>query len=320
MGTALAFLLARTAGSVRLWGRDPDRMRALATTRENERHLPGVPLPDPVTPTADPAEALSDADLIVVAIPTAFLRTTLEGLSPHVPPGTPALSVVKGIEHSTFLRPSQIVVETLGPRPVAILSGPSHAEEIVRDLPASVVVAGADEGLNKHVQEALNTGRFRVYTNPDAVGVELAGALKNILGVAAGICEGLGFGDNAKAALLTRGLVEIARFGESLGAQSATFSGLAGLGDVVTTCYSPFGRNRSVGFRVGQGERLEAILASMPNVAEGVYTSRSVHDQALERGVEMPITDEVYQILFEDKPPMAALTDLMLRPPKDELP
>ncbi len=167
-------------------------------------------------PTADPAEALAGADLIVVAIPTAFLRETLGRLAAHVPAGTPALSVVKGIEHATFLRPSQIVVETLGERPVAILSGPSHAEEIVRDLPASVVVAGKDDGLNKRVQDALNTGRFRVYTNPDAVGVELAGALKNILGVAAGICEGLGFGDNAKAALLTRGLVEIARFGEAL--------------------------------------------------------------------------------------------------------
>lgn len=320
MGTALAFLLARTAGSVHLWGRDADRMRALATTRENARHLPGAKLPEKVIPTDDAGEALRGADLIVVAIPTAFLRETLGRIADQVDPGTPALSVVKGIELSTFLRPSQIVAEVLGERPVSILSGPSHAEEIVRDLPASVVVAGEDEELNRRVQEALNTGRFRVYTNPDAVGVELAGALKNILGVASGICEGLGFGDNAKAALLTRGLVEIARFGEALGAQSSTFAGLAGLGDVVTTCYSPFGRNRSVGIRVGQGERLEAIQASMPNVAEGVYTSRSVHDQAHERGVEMPITDEVYQILFENKPPMTALTDLMLRPPKDELP
>lgn len=320
MGTALAFLLSRTADSVRLWGRDPARMRQLAQTRENQRHLPGARLPDKVSPTADPEAALTGADLVVAAIPSAFLRDTLARLAAHVPSGTPALSVVKGIEQATFLRPSQIIAEALGPRPVSVLSGPSHAEEIVRDLPASVVVAGSDEGLNKHVQDLLNTGRFRVYTNPDSVGVELAGALKNILGVAAGICEGLGFGDNAKAALLTRGLVEIARFGEGLGALGSTFSGLAGLGDVVTTCYSPFGRNRAVGLRIGRGERLEAVQASMPNVAEGVYTTRSVHDQARERGVEMPITDEVYQILFENKPPMAALTDLMLRPPKDELP
>lgn len=319
MGTALAFLLARTAESVRLWGRDPSRMQALQESRVNEKHLPDVPLPESVVATSDASEALREAELIVVAIPTAFLRPTLNALAGQVPEAVPALSVVKGIEHATFQRPSQVIEEVLGERPVAILSGPSHAEEIVRDLPASVVAAGEDETLNRRVQKALNTGRFRVYTNSDAVGVELAGALKNILGVAAGICEGLGFGDNAKAALLTRGLVEIARFGETLGAEAATFSGLAGLGDVVTTCYSPFGRNRSVGLRVGRGERLDAVLASMPNVAEGVYTTRSVHDQARQKGVEMPITEEVHAILFEDKSPIDALTDLMLRPLKDEL-
>jgi glycerol-3-phosphate dehydrogenase (NAD(P)+) len=228
------------------------------------------------------------------------------------------LSVIKGIENDTFARPSKIILETLGTRSVAILSGPSHAEELARGLPASVVVAGADDWLNVQVRDALNHGMFRVYTNSDAIGVELAGALKNILGIAAGICDGLGFGDNAKAALLTRGLVEITRFGVRLGAQAATFSGLAGFGDVVTTCYSKFGRNRAVGERIGRGASLSEVLADMVNVAEGVPTTRSVNDQALERGIEMPITNELYQILFQGKSPRAAVTDLMIRLPKQE--
>jgi glycerol-3-phosphate dehydrogenase (NAD(P)+) len=227
--------------------------------------------------------------------------------------------VVKGIENATFARPSQIIVQELGPRPVAILSGPSHAEELARGLPASVVVAGSDETLNRTVRDTFNQETFRIYTNPDAVGVELAGALKNILGIAAGICDGLGFGDNAKAALLTRGLVEITRFAVQLGAQAGTFSGLAGVGDLITTCFSPFGRNRAVGERIGRGERPEIVIAHMVNVAEGVPTTRSVHDQAQSRGIEMPITDEVHQILFHGKPPRAAVTDLMLRVPKDEV-
>jgi glycerol-3-phosphate dehydrogenase (NAD(P)+) len=318
MGTALALLFRKTARSVQLWARDPARAAELSRARENARHLPGVSLPDDVAVTPNACDATSGADLIVAAIPSAYLRATLEGLSERLPPKVPVLSVVKGIENATFARPSQIVVEALGPRPVAVLSGPSHAEELARGLPASVVVAGADEALNRAVRDALNQGMVRVYTNPDAIGVELAGALKNILGIAAGICDGLGFGDNAKAALLTRGLVEIARFAVQQGAQPSTFYGLAGVGDLITTCYSPFGRNRAVGERIGRGETPDAVLAGMVNVAEGVPTTRSAHDQARLRGVEMPITDEVFQILFGGKPPRDAVTDLMLRLPKDE--
>jgi glycerol-3-phosphate dehydrogenase (NAD(P)+) len=226
--------------------------------------------------------------------------------------------VVKGIENHTFDRPSQIIVETLGVRPLAVLSGPSHAEEIARGLPASVVVAGSSAELNQVIQEWLSHQAFRIYTNPDAVGVELAGALKNILGIAAGICDGLGFGDNAKASLLTRGLVEITRLGIVLGGRQSTFYGLAGVGDLVTTCYSPFGRNRAVGERIGRGETLEQILADMVNVAEGVSTTRSVHALARIRGVEMPITAELHQVLFEGKSPKVAVYDLMVRLPKVE--
>ena len=201
---------------------------------------------------------------------------------------------------------------------MAVLSGPSHAEEIAHGLPASVVVAGDDETLNAQVRDALNSPTFRVYTNPDAVGVELAGALKNVLAIAVGICDGLGFGDNAKAALLTRGLAEMARFAVDQGGRAATFAGLAGIGDVVTTCYSPFGRNRAVGISIGQGRTLAETLASTANVAEGVTTARSLHEWAAQRGVEMPIAGEVYRILFEGKPPRQAVIDLMDRLPKDE--
>jgi glycerol-3-phosphate dehydrogenase (NAD(P)+) len=318
MGTALAILFARTGRSVQLWVREPGQANTIARTRQNERHLPGAFLPENVGITANACDATSGADLIVAAIPSAFLRGTLDGLRERIPQKIAVLSVVKGIENETFARPSQIITEVLGARPVAILSGPSHAEELARGMPASVVVAGEDLPLCDRVRDALNQGMFRVYTNPDALGVELAGALKNILGIAAGVCDGLGFGDNAKAALLTRGLVEIARFGTALGAQLSTFYGLAGIGDVITTCYSPFGRNRSVGERIGRGATLDEVLAEMVNVAEGVPTTRSVHDLARVRGIEMPITESLFQVLFDNKSPRAAVADLMVRQPKVE--
>lgn len=320
MGTALAVLLGKTARWVQIWARDPRQAEEMARSRENVRHLPGLPLPENVTVTPNACDATGGADLIVVAIPSAFLRATLTAQAERIPQGIPVLSVVKGIENATFARPSQIIEECLGPRPIAILSGPSHAEEFGRGLPASVVVAGRDDALNARIRDSLNQGMFRVYTNPDALGVELAGALKNILGIAAGICDGLALGDNAKAALLTRGLVEIARFGVDLGARSSTFFGLAGLGDLMTTCYSPFGRNRSVGEQIGRGASLDEILARMVNVAEGVPTTRSVRDLAQRRGIEMPITEALAQVLFQGKPPLEAVTDLMLRAPKDEWP
>lgn len=318
MGTALAIIFARTAGDVRVWVRDPEHAREVSETRVNRRHLPGVKIPDPIRILGDAGEALRDAELIVAAVPSAYLRGCLSALAGSTPAGVPALSVVKGIEFGTFARPSRIIVETLGPRPVAILSGPSHAEELARGLPASVVVAGSSRPVCEAVQRAFSDETFRIYTNADAVGVESAGALKNILGIAAGVCDGLGFGDNAKAAMVTRGLVEMTRMGVHLGGRPETFQGLAGVGDVVTTCYSPFGRNRSVGERIGRGETLDQILASMENVAEGVPTIRVVHAMATDQGVDMPITGELHQVLFEGKSPRAAVIDLMTRAPKDE--
>jgi glycerol-3-phosphate dehydrogenase (NAD(P)+) len=223
------------------------------------------------------------------------------------------------MEIGTFLRPTEIVTQVLGIEKTAVLSGPSHAEEISRGMPASVVVASRDDELARWVQQCFSTERFRVYTNLDPVGVELAGALKNVIGIASGINDGLGLGDNAKAALLTRGLVEMTRFGVALGAQARTFSGLAGLGDLITTCVSPHGRNHRLGQRLAQGERWADIQAGMTMVAEGAFTARSVHERAGEMGIEVPITTEVYRVLYENKDPRLAVSELMLREPKGEM-
>ncbi|REJ74958.1 MAG: NAD(P)-dependent glycerol-3-phosphate dehydrogenase [Planctomycetota bacterium] len=319
MATACAVLLAEHPGqSVTIWARNPDYARDIDAHRENRRLLAGIKLPEQIRVTADIEEAVNGADTLVVAIPTEFLRESLTNIAPTLKQNRPVISVVKGIENETFLRPSQIIEEVLGSRAVVALCGPSHAEEIGRRLPASVVAASGDIGLARRVQEMFTTDRFRVYTNPDLIGVELAGALKNIIAIAAGICDGLDYGDNAKSALMTRGIVEMTRFGTSLGAESATFWGLAGIGDLITTCISPYGRNRMVGERLGGGESLTTIRESMDAVAEGVNTTRSVQNMADQRGVEMPITWEVHQVLFDGKSPEQATESLMLRPPRDE--
>lgn len=318
-GTAISLVLAQNpAHHVRLWSARPDHARQLAEKRENVRLLPGVPIPESIELTADIHAAASGADLLVAAVPTVHLRAALTPVANALNAGFPVLSLCKGIENSTFLRPTEIVREVLGVRDVAVLSGPSHAEEVARQLPTSVVVASDDLSLARWIQQHFSTGRFRVYTNLDPVGVELAGALKNVIGIAAGISDGLGFGDNAKAALLTRGLVEMVRFGVAHGAAPQTFSGLAGMGDLITTCMSKHGRNRHVGECLARGETRAQLLARMSMVAEGVFTARSVHDRAKQMGLAMPIADEVYRVLYEDKNAADAVRDLMIREPKTE--
>jgi glycerol-3-phosphate dehydrogenase (NAD(P)+) len=313
-GTALGLVLAQIPQhAVHLWSARPEYAAQLHTRRENVRLLPGVPIPPSVHLTTDIAEACAHADLLVVAIPTLHLRGTLTRIAASIPRDKPVLSLVKGIENVAFRRPTEIIVETLGARPTAVLSGPSHAEEVARGLPTTLVAASEDLQLARWIQQRFNTDRFRIYTNLDLIGVELAGALKNIIGIAAGICDGLGFGDNTKAALLTRGLTEIARFAVALGGSAQTFWGLAGMGDLITTCYSRHGRNRAVGQRLAQGEKGAAIVSSMEMVAEGINTTRSVYDRATKMMISMPITQEVYRVLFEDKDPRMAVTDLMLR-------
>jgi glycerol-3-phosphate dehydrogenase (NAD(P)+) len=316
-GTAVAVLLARNpAYGVRLWSAHADNAARLRAARENPRLLPGVSIPDAVVITGDEAEAVDAADCWVTAVPTAHLRATLSRFAPVRRADVPVVSLTKGIEVATFRRPSEIIGERLRTENVAVLSGPSHAEEVVRGLPTSVVVAAAG-GLAAWVQERFGTDRFRVYTNGDVVGVELAGALKNVIGIAAGVCDGLGFGDNAKAALLTRGLVEMTRFGVAHGAEPATFHGLAGAGDLIATCFSPHGRNRRVGYRLGTGESLAAALAG-PQIAEGVPTSRSVFERTTRTGIDAPIMTAVYELLHEGKPPRAAVQDLLTRSQKHE--
>jgi glycerol-3-phosphate dehydrogenase (NAD(P)+) len=318
-GTAIALVLLEKQHDVTLWGRNPEHVAELKSRRENVRYLKGVKLPKALHLSSDDEAAPAGAALVVNAVPTQFVREVFTRVGPYVPQRAQLLSLSKGIEVGTLLRPSQILFELLPKRAVGVLSGPSHAEEVARRFPASVVVAARSHPTARKLQNALTTARFRVYTNVDPAGVELAGALKNVIAIAAGVCDGLGFGDNAKAALVTRGLVEIARLAQKLGARRTTFSGLAGMGDLVTTAFSAHGRNRAVGEQLGKGRRLEEILGRMHMVAEGVETTRSTLALARRHRVDMPIVREVHEILFEDKNPLDALSSLMTRSTKTEL-
>jgi glycerol-3-phosphate dehydrogenase (NAD(P)+) len=317
-GTAIALLLAQNPNHrVRLWSAHTSSAKEILKLRENIRLLPGVPIPESVRITDDPAEATEGADCWCSAIPTAYLRETLARFVPLRTHDVPVISLTKGLEIGTFHRPTEIIGEILQTERLAVLSGPSHAEEVARGMPTSLVVAANDPTIAKWVQERFGTERFRVYTNADMLGVELAGALKNVIGIATGVCDGLAFGDNAKAALLTRGMVEMTRFGVAHGAEASTFAGLAGIGDLIATCFSPHGRNRRVGYRLGKGEPLTAVLAG-PQVAEGVLTSKSAHERVMRMGFEAPIIAGVYQLLHEGKAPLAAVQDLMTRRQREE--
>ena len=319
-GTALARLLATNGHAVCLWGAFPDYVDEMRRRRENVKFLPGIALPESLDLSGDLAEAVADADLLVSAVPTQFARRVLRKLARCYRRGVPVVSVTKGIENRTLLRPTQIVADVLGRRvPLAALSGPSHAEEVARGLPTTVAVASRRADLACRVQRVFMAGRFRVYTNTDIVGVELGGAVKNVIAIAAGICDGIGLGDNAKAALLTRGQAEMTRLVVALGARRDTFAGLAGMGDLITTCMSPYGRNRSVGVQIGQGKTRREILDGMEQVAEGVRTTQSVRALARRHGVETPITEQCYRVLFRGKTPLRAVEDLMQRGPKGEV-
>jgi glycerol-3-phosphate dehydrogenase (NAD(P)+) len=319
MGTACAWILGQQSGAeVRLWARNETFARHIHETRENSRLLPHVRLPAHVLVTANPSEALSEADVIIICIPTRGLREGISGMAGLIPKTSLLVSAIKGIENDSLLRPSQIIQQLTGARPVVVLGGPCHAEEITRRKPASIVAACDSLAAAEQIQSLLSNDFLRVYANADQTGVELGGALKNVIAIAAGICDGLQFGDNAKAALITRGLAEMVRFGTTLGADGSTFYGLAGLGDLVTTCNSPHSRNRAVGEGLGRGQSLEEIQASMNAVAEGVLTARSVHQTAQSQSIDMPIATQVYRVLFEGKSPREATVELMQRPLKAE--
>ena len=316
--TALALLLHGYGHQVRLWSAFPLYAEELRRRQENVKFLPGVELPTDLRITTSERETVNGVELALIAIPTRYLRQVLRRFRPVVATDVPIVSGTKGLELRTLRRPSEVALEVLGSRRVAVLSGPSHAEEVARGLPASVVAASRWRRLAGQVQELLSGPTFRVYTSRDVVGVELGAAVKQIIALAAGICDGLGLGDNAKAALMTRGMAEIARLGVALGAQRKTFGGLSGIGDLITTCISRHSRNRAVGEAVGRGRPLGEVVGEMVMVAEGVDATRGVRTLARRAGVEMPITEQVYQVLFRGKDPLQAVSDLMLRRPKRE--
>jgi glycerol-3-phosphate dehydrogenase (NAD(P)+) len=319
-GTTLAILLCRNGHDVRLWEFFQDRAEKLLRERKNETFLPGIDIPEQILITNDQEEALRDAGMAVFALPSHLIRDLARQAAPLMPAVRIAVNVAKGLEKKTWKRMSQVLTEELpGGVRVVTLSGPSHAEEVSREIPTAVVVASEEEAVNCRVQEIFLCSHFRVYTNTDIIGVELAGSLKNIIAIATGICDGLGYGDNTKGALITRGLAEISRLGLSLGAQEQTFAGLSGMGDLITTCTSRHSRNRYVGEQIGRGQKLGQVLSSMEMVAEGVNTAESGRALGRDRKVEMPITEQVYQVLFEEKDPQQAVNDLMTRDAKAEV-
>lgn len=308
---------------VRMWGHDEDENGGLAQTRRSDR-LPGFMLPESVRIALSDHEALEDADIIVCAIPVQFIRSAWERLKPHVPANAAVISVAKGIENGTLLRPTQIIADVLGdnpdakPRAMGCMSGPAIATELAQCLPATMAAASDHPGFAETIQTLFSTSWLRIYTNPDLLGVELAGATKNVIAIAAGIIDGLGAGFNAKSALLARGLAEIGRLGSAMGAQTGTFFGIAGVGDLATTCFSPEGRNRSCGEALGKGAKLDEYLRSTMSVVEGVATTESVVDLARKYRVDMPITDAVYAVLFEHLDPVDAISMLMSRDLRQE--
>ena len=319
-GTTIALLLADNGVATTLWSAFPEQIDQLKRDRENKRYLPGVSLPENLALSADPFEAANGAEIAFSVVPTQFVASVAERFEDALLGDAPIVSATKGIEIETFRTPCEILADVLGDRPLAVLSGPSHAEEVARGLPASVVIASSDAELARSAQTALSGERFRVYTHSDPKGAELGGALKNVIAIAAGIADGLELGDNAKAALVTRGIVEMARFGKGHGAQPATFFGLAGIGDLATTCYSKHSRNRGVGEQIGRGKTLEEVLTEMKMVAEGVWTTKALFGPESEaRAIPMPIAEQVHAVLFEGKDPMSAVTELMNREPIAEM-
>ncbi|HZY04396.1 MAG TPA: NAD(P)H-dependent glycerol-3-phosphate dehydrogenase [Anaeromyxobacteraceae bacterium] len=321
-GTALASLLATKGHQTTLWARDAAVAEAVAGRHENSRYLPGIELPASLGATADLARALEGAELLVVAVPSFATRAVATQARSFLQVGTAVVAVAKGIERDTLMTMNEVLEDVL-PVPLhpylCYLGGPSFAKEVARQLPTAVTVAGRWERVTKQVQEAFHTRFFRPYTSTDVVGCEIGGCVKNVIAIAAGISDGMGFGQNARAALITRGLSEIGRLAVRKGANPMTLSGLTGLGDLVLTCSSEMSRNRTVGFGLGQGKALDAIQKELGQVAEGVHNARTVRDLARKLQVEMPITEVVYRVLYEGLPAKQAVVDLMMRETKAEM-
>ncbi|MFC7220925.1 NAD(P)H-dependent glycerol-3-phosphate dehydrogenase [Streptomyces polyrhachis] len=319
-GTAFSMVLADAGCEVVMWGRRPESAAAVNTTHTNPDYLPGIQLPPSVRATTDPAEAAADAEFTVLAVPSQTLRGNLAQWVPVLHPGTVLVSLMKGIELGTVKRMSEVIEEVaeVPAERVAVLSGPNLAREIAQRQPAAAVAACTDESVARRLQAACMTPYFRPYTITDVVGCELGGAVKNVIGLAVGIADGMGLGDNAKASLITRGLAETMRLGAALGADPRTFAGLAGMGDLVATCSSPLSRNHTFGVNLGRGMTLAETIAATRQTAEGVKSCESVRDLARRNGVDMPLTDTVVSIVHDGKQPLVALKELMTRSAKAE--
>lgn len=318
-GTTLAIVLSENGHRVWLWARRPEHVAEMRESRLNARYLPGVSIPDPIELTQDLVEAAATADMLVLAVPTHTVRAVMKRAP--VPENTLVINTSKGLEEDSLARMSTVIADAGAVDPARVLSllGPSHAEEVSRRIPTSIVVAGTDADASRRVQEAFARPYFRVYTNSDVVGVEIATALKNAIAIAAGVIDGLEYGDNTKAALVTRGLAEMSRLGAAMGAHPSTFAGLAGVGDLVVTCLSRHSRNRSVGEAVGRGKTLDEALSEMIMVAEGVRTTRAAVALGSRLGVELPIIEMVHRVLFENSDAREAVTELMTRPLRGEV-
>ena len=318
-GTALAVLLERIGHEVMVWGHEEDYIAEINKNHANPKFLPNIPISKKIKYTSNFEECVMFGSVIVFAIPTQYLRNVVYSMR-LIPIGTRTIvSVAKGVEKKTLLRPSEIIESILGKQKNVVLSGPSHAEEVARGIPSCVVAAARNVQWAADVQQIFSDNAFRIYTASDVLGVEMGGALKNVVAIAAGVCEGLGYGTNSKAALLSRGILEMMHLGVKMGANPNTFIGLSGIGDLITTCFSEYGRNLMVGRQIGEGKKLSEILDGMNMVAEGVETTRSVMELAEKYQVDMPIVKETHKILFEEKNPRRAVEDLMSRALKKEM-
>lgn len=312
-GTALALVVAKKGYNVSMWTLNEEQCNKINKDKENIDYLPGVVIPDNIVVTTNIEEAVKDGTIIVLAVPSQAIRSVCKQIKPFVKDKQILVDVAKGLEKGTGLRLSDVCNQELPNNKYVVLSGPSHAEEVSRDIPTTVVVSSEDIHIAEIVQDIFMSPKFRVYTNPDVVGVELGGALKNIIAFGAGICDGLGYGDNAKAALMTRGIKEIGRLGVAMGAKASTFSGLSGIGDLIVTCTSMHSRNRRAGILIGQGKTLEETLAEVKMVVEGITATDVAYNVAKELNVEMPITNAIYSVLYDNANPDEVVTELMMR-------
>ena len=317
-GTALALLLHKNGHNVTVWSINDDEVKMLSIKREHESKLPGVKIPDDMEFTSEMESAIKGKDFIVLAVPSPFTRSTARNMKPYVAEGQIIVDVAKGIEESTLMTLSQQIEEEIPQANVAVLSGPSHAEEVGRGLPTIVVIGAKTKETAEYLQDMFMNEVFRVYTSPDMLGMELGGSLKNVIALAAGIADGLGYGDNTKAALITRGIAEIARLGVKMGGAIESFTGLTGIGDLIVTCASVHSRNRKAGYLIGQGMSMQEAMDEVKMVVEGVYSTKAAVKLGKEYGVSMPIIDQVNEVLFEGKDPREAVNELMLRDSKAE--